>query len=116
MTRNSFLCNINRLSDLLAAFFALGTILMIGNLDRMPDGVAAFLSMRVTVKNVLPLCFFLYSWAVVFNTLKLFGFRGELPLRTQFSRVLVAATLGAAPAMLFAATSVSGAFRVADVA
>ena len=115
MTRNNLLCNINRVGDLLAAFVALGTVLMIANLGRMPGGLTPFLSMRVTMKNVFLLCVFLSLWTVVFDTLMVYDSRERLALRAELNRVLVAGTAAAPLALLFAATSVSGAFRVSYV-
>src|SRR6266567_3786084 len=115
MTRNNLLCNLSRVGDLLAAFVALGTVLMIANLGRMPGGVTAFLSMRVTMKNVFLLCLFLGLWTVVFDALKLYDARDSLALRAELNRAFVAGTVAAPPALVFAATSVSGAFRVSYV-
>src|SRR5438067_2251164 len=47
-----------RITDFLCGPLLLAAVLLAGNAQRMPGGVASFLSLRITVKNLALLCMF----------------------------------------------------------
>src|SRR5215471_16343858 len=61
--------------DTAAAATALLLVLLETNLGQMPRGIETFLSMRVTLKNVLLLAGFLAVWSPLFRTVGLYDAR-----------------------------------------
>jgi exopolysaccharide biosynthesis polyprenyl glycosylphosphotransferase len=99
------------LIDAFSASVALQAALALTNLQRMPAGFRAFLAMRVTVKNLLLLLFFLASWCIVLLCCRLYE---NAPFR--WKRLIMACTIGSTPVLLFLPTSHSGMFGMAGVA
>ena len=88
---------------LLAAF-------LLTNIGATPRGLQQFLTMRLSVKNILLFAVFVIGWRVTFTACGLY--RTEL-LRSgegETRRVLLAVTLATAMALVFPLTSASGAF------
>jgi exopolysaccharide biosynthesis polyprenyl glycosylphosphotransferase len=94
--------------DTLAAVVALLAVLISANLAKMPSDVSGFLSARVTVKNVLLILLLSTAWPLVFYFLGLYEARRVNDFRSEASRLVGAATIGAAIAFVFPATSVTG--------
>src|SRR5689334_7247119 len=66
------------LIDIVSAVLALEGALIATNFEYMPSGFAAFLAMRITVKNLLLLGFFLTGWHVVFLCCRVYE-QGPVP-------------------------------------
>ncbi len=101
--------------DVALVLLALLTVLVAQNLDRMPHGLDGFLSIRVTLKNVLLMALFAASCAPVFALIGLYdGARlrhwGEETLRGVLAVALVTPV-----AALFPLSSRSGALRFSSL-
>ena len=100
-----------RLIDATLAVGILVGIVTLTNLDRMPLGVEAFLSMRLSVKNLLLLSVFAWGWPWIlalcglYDRVRLRDGRGEWP------RLLLASGIGGGLALIFPLTSASGASK-----
>lgn len=101
--------------DSLAAGTALILVLISVNLPHMPGGVEAFLSVRVSVKNVLLLVLLLTSWPLVFHLFGLYESRYLRHIESEAGRVIAAATVAAGVATVFPLTTVSGALTVSHL-
>src|SRR5688572_21608608 len=55
------------------------SVLVLTNLDTMPDGIQSFLALRITVKNVVLLATLVCTWPLIF---RLFGLYDEERLTT----------------------------------
>lgn len=87
--------------DLLIAFAVLVGVLVLANANSSPKGLADFLAMRLTVKNILLLGVFGTDWVASFAAFGLYR-RRVLHGRVQETfRILVACTLGSVPVFLF---------------
>jgi exopolysaccharide biosynthesis polyprenyl glycosylphosphotransferase len=104
---------LTRISDLIVGFGGLIGAFMVTNLGRMPNGFREFLSLRLTVKNLLLLLAFAGAWRLLCRTAGLYRWHLVRRRRDEASRVLLASCLGGAVAMIFAVISVTGAFQVA---
>jgi len=101
--------------DVAAALGALFATVLVTNVDQMPvGGVDAFLSMRITLKNVLLLLLFASVWPLVFGITGLYRARRIRRTHEEAARVFAGCALGAVVAVGFAVTS-RGDFRFADV-
>jgi exopolysaccharide biosynthesis polyprenyl glycosylphosphotransferase len=98
-------------ADIAAAILALEAGLLVTNIDQIPSGLAAFLAMRITVKNLLLLVFFLAGWHLVLLCCRVYETGEVAPLR-RWKRLIMACTIGSAPVLLFVETSHTGAFRM----
>jgi exopolysaccharide biosynthesis polyprenyl glycosylphosphotransferase len=90
-------------------------VLVLTNLDTMPDGIQSFLALRITVKNVVLLTILVSTWPLIF---RLFGLYDEDQLPTwlhETTRAAAACSIGSWLALLFAFTSVSERFQVQQV-
>jgi exopolysaccharide biosynthesis polyprenyl glycosylphosphotransferase len=104
-----------RLSDMVIALVALIGAFVVTNVGRMPQGFAEFLALRLTVKNLLLLLAFAAVWRVICSVSGLYRWNLVRRRRDEAARVLLASALGGAVALVFAAISVTGAFRVSTV-
>jgi len=102
-------------ADIGAAIVALEAGLLFTNIDQIPSGPAAFLAMRITVKNLLLLLFFLAGWHLVLLCGRVYETGEVAPLR-RWKRLIMACTIGSAPVLLFVETSHTGAFRMENAA
>jgi exopolysaccharide biosynthesis polyprenyl glycosylphosphotransferase len=90
-------------------------ILVLSNLDRMPHGIAGFLSLRITVKNVVTLAVLITVWPMVFHVCGLYQRRRLVAWPQEAARVALACAIASWMAVLFAITSISGYFRTVNV-
>ncbi len=104
-----------RISDFLCGPLLLGAVLLVGNAQRMPSGVASFLSLRITVKNLALLCVFATIWWCVFAAFRFYRTNKLRHLKTELFAVLKACSLGTTAVILFSLASVSGAFGPNEV-
>jgi len=101
--------------DLLSATAALAAALVTTSLYKMPHGVALFLGIRVTVKNLLLLGFVLAAWHVVFLCFRLYE-RGDIEPIRRWRRVLLASTVAVIPVLPYIPTSMARSFGLANLA
>jgi len=97
--------------DVVVAVSVLSAVLLITNFYRIPGGVDEFLSMRVTVKNLLLLSIFSVLWLVTCNFFGLYDQRLLSTRRNEIIRIIKACSLGSVVALIFPLMSISGAFR-----
>ncbi len=90
---------------LIAAFVIMSSV------HHQLSGVAEFLTMRISVKNVLLLAVLVYCWVALFRSFGLYDVRRFMSWEEETVRVISACLLGALVALIFPATSVSRAFR-----
>jgi len=76
----------------------------------MPDGFAAFLAIRITIKNLIVLGLFLVTWVIVFRAFGLSKPSPALSFRKELIQVTKACAVASIFALLFPLTSHSGAF------
>jgi exopolysaccharide biosynthesis polyprenyl glycosylphosphotransferase len=98
--------------DSLAALAALAGVLISLNLPHMSGSLDDFLSIRVTVKNVLLLIFLSTAWPLLFRGFGLYSVRKVQSLRSEFGRLAAAVTVGTGLACVFPLTSVSGTMKL----
>jgi exopolysaccharide biosynthesis polyprenyl glycosylphosphotransferase len=84
--------------------------LILRNMGRMPNGLEGFLSIRLSVKNVLLLLGFVAAWRGICALCGLYDLRRTESWRSESRRVLLACSLGGVVALAFPLTSASGAF------
>src|SRR6185503_15295531 len=87
-------------------------VLVIPNLDNMPDGLGGFLSLRITIKNVVILAVLVGVWPLVFHTS---GVYRRVRRSQEAMRIVIACALTSWMAMLFSVTSLSGRFSTRSV-
>ena len=80
------------------------------NWNQMPRGLADFLAMRVTIKNLLVSVVCLTAGAITFHAFGLTFPLLRVPLRHELSRIVKACTVAGVFALLFPLTSHSAAF------
>jgi exopolysaccharide biosynthesis polyprenyl glycosylphosphotransferase len=90
-----------------------GTFLLT-NLDGMPKGMQEFLSVRLTVRNLLVLIAFMALWRLVFRTFGLYGLRPST-WRSEILRTAGACALASLATLTFPLMSSSQAFGYATV-
>lgn len=88
---------------LLTVFFAL-------NWDRMPDGFAQFLSIRITVKNLFIIALFLLGCVMSFRAFGLSKPSPAAPFWTELFKTTKACTVASIFALPFPLTSQTGTF------
>src|SRR4051812_26452214 len=98
--------------DPAAAVAALLAVFALLNLDQAPGGVADFLGMRVTVRNVILLALFAVVWRAVFRLFGLYGPDGVRLSAAAVGRLAAACGVGSLAAALLASASRSGSFTV----
>jgi exopolysaccharide biosynthesis polyprenyl glycosylphosphotransferase len=102
-----------RIVDGLLSVSILAGVVIAGNLDhdRMPRGLQEFLSIRLTIKNVLLLTAFGLIWPAVLSACGLYS-RARLRSGSgEWPRLVLASAIGCLLAMVFPLTSKSGAVR-----
>ena len=104
-----------RWTDLLVALAGLLGAFLLTNVGRMPEGFGDFLALRLTIKNLLLLVAFAGAWRLVCTACGLYRWEVVRHRRREVLRVLAAAAVGSAAALVFPAISVTGAFRVVTV-
>src|ERR1051325_12128322 len=86
------------LIDVVSAALAWEAAVIMTSFQRMPSGFAAFLAMRITVKNLLLLGFFLAGWYLVLLCCRVYEDGGGPPLR-RWKRLVMACTIASLPAL-----------------
>jgi exopolysaccharide biosynthesis polyprenyl glycosylphosphotransferase len=98
-----------------AALMLLG-VFIVANWERMPEGMGAFLAMRVTIKNLGLFLLFGFGWALSFRVFGLAIPQPGFSLGRELIQISKACLTASAFALLFALTSQSGAFGLEVVA
>lgn len=89
-----YLVKAYQLADVTAALLALFLVFIAVNSQSLPSGLADFLAMRVTVKNLLLLTGFCFLWQSLCRLCKLYDLAGLGSYRQEAARVTTACTLG----------------------
>src|ERR1700736_4238048 len=97
-----------RFLDFICGPLVLAAVLMAGNSQRMPSGLASFLSIRITVKNLVLLGAFLLGWWLVFAASNLYHNSKLRSIVADFTAVFQTCSLGALMVVVFCVTSKSG--------
>jgi exopolysaccharide biosynthesis polyprenyl glycosylphosphotransferase len=113
--RQAFFIHWARLSDTAVGVLALIGAFLITNVSRMPDGFGDFLTLRLTVKNLLLLLAFAGVWRLICTRAGLYRWERVRVRWHEGLRVLLAASVGSAAALVFPAISLTGAFRFSTV-
>jgi exopolysaccharide biosynthesis polyprenyl glycosylphosphotransferase len=87
-------------------------VLVTLNLDNMPDGLGGFLSLRITIKNIVILAVLAGVWPLVFHAC---GVYRRVRRSQEAARIVIACALTSWMAMLFSVTSLSGRFSTSSV-
>lgn len=90
----NYLIKAYQLADIGAALAALLTVFIVVNIPTLPSGLADFLAMRVTVKNLLLLTGFCFLWQSLCRLCQLYEPAGLNSRRDEAARVVTACTLG----------------------
>ncbi|MCY7394366.1 MAG: hypothetical protein LH647_23570, partial [Leptolyngbyaceae cyanobacterium CAN_BIN12] len=106
----AYLVKTYRLFDAVAAVAALTVVFTEVNLKELPIGVAGFLTMRITIKNLLLLAAFSFLWQSIFKLFQLYDLAAIRSYKEEARRVLAACSLGSLCALVFPLASNSGAF------
>lgn len=106
----AYLVKTYRLFDIAAALIALVSAFIALNLKKLPIGLASFLAMRVTVKNLLLLIAFSLLWQSIFKLCRLYELTIISNYRDEAQRVLAACTLGSLCTLIIPLASDGGTF------
>jgi exopolysaccharide biosynthesis polyprenyl glycosylphosphotransferase len=104
-----------RTTDLAVILAALVLVFLLTNVRSMPEGLEAFLGIRITVKNLLLLLAFTFTWPLLGVLTRLYDPRTVGSPRREAVRVLVTCGLLSAVALAFPTISVTGAFKYSAV-
>jgi len=105
-----YLIKTYRLFDIAAVLVALVAAFTAVNLQALPAGFAGFLTMRITIKNLLLLIGFSFLWQSILKLFRLYDLATVRNYRDEARRVLAACSLGSLCALAFPLASISGAF------
>lgn len=97
-------------ADLMVGMAALVGAFLVANIGHMPQGLADFLTFRLSVKSVLLLVAFGVLWRLIFMACGLYEWDQIRTLRAEGRRIALACSLAAAVGLVFPLTTVSGAF------
>ena len=98
--------------DALVAVATLVAAFVLMNLsENQVMGLVDFMTMRISVKNVLLVAVLSYCWVALFRSFGLYDARRIMSWEEETLRVIGACLLGALVALIFPVTSVSRAFR-----
>lgn len=109
------LLQLYRFSDAVVAALALVLSYVITNVNHMPKGMAEFLALRLTVKNLLLLAVFAVLWRAIWNLAGLYEWKVLRRPREEMWRVVLACTVGSCCALVFPLISRTGAFDLIAV-
>ena len=98
-------------TDVAVLLSVLLPVFIVTNLGSMPEGIAEFLALRVTVRNLLLLFLFALAWRALSQVTGLYRWEAIRERRSEFLRIAVTCGLVSAVALVFPAISVTGAFR-----
>ena len=104
-----------RLVDSGVAVAVLLAVFVVSHLPEEPRGLQEFLSIRLSVKNVLLLIAFAAVWRGLFSWFGLYQWPKVRNRATEALRMLMACLLGGAVALIFPLASAGGAFDVSTV-
>jgi exopolysaccharide biosynthesis polyprenyl glycosylphosphotransferase len=104
-----------RSGDTAAALIGLFAASLMTNLGRMPNGLASFLAVRITLQKLLIVAVFLLAWRSVFTISGLYDWKRIHTRSREFAWVAAAGALGSGFALIFVLDSTSGAFGAAAV-
>lgn len=104
-----------RVLDFLCGPLVLAIVLMAGNSHHMPAGLASFLAIRITIKNLFLLGVFVTVWWLAFAVSNLYRNSKLRKINADLAGVVQACSLGSLPAGAFCAMSVSGAFGLSEL-
>ncbi len=94
---------------------AVGIVVIVTNLAAMPDGLNSFLSIRITVRNVLVLSMLATAWPVIF---RLCGLYNPVHIGSAWSerlRVICACSIGSAVGLILPTLSLGRSLTRADL-
>jgi exopolysaccharide biosynthesis polyprenyl glycosylphosphotransferase len=94
--------------DCVIALLSLAAVVIASNRNAMPHGLDSFLSMRVTLKNLLLVMLVLGEWHLVFRALGLYTVGGVRRQDFEQLRVVVACAIGSALALIIPFTTSGG--------
>jgi len=97
-----------RLADGALAIGLLAAVMIVSNLDHMPQGLGGFLAIRLSLKNVLLLTAFAWAWPFVLAACGLYSRSCLSTGEGEWPRLMLAGAIGCALAMVFPLTSRSG--------
>jgi exopolysaccharide biosynthesis polyprenyl glycosylphosphotransferase len=98
------------IADVSAVLASLVIALVGRNLDRMPEGLDEFLSMRVSLRNIILLAAFAAAALVVFRALGLYDADAVRRARHEVCRLWIGTAIMTGVAMMFTIASRTGAF------
>jgi exopolysaccharide biosynthesis polyprenyl glycosylphosphotransferase len=104
-----------RVSDMSVGVLALIGAFVVTNVGRMPNGLGDFLALRLTVKNLLLLLAFALVWRLICTLAGLYQWERVRVQWHEGVRIILAAAVGNAFAVVFPAISLTGAFRFSTV-
>lgn len=90
-------------------------VFLVSNLSRFPNGFHDFLGLRITVKNLLLVSGFAFTWRITAGLLGLYTWDRIRLRKAEAIRVWTICTLVSVAALIFPAISVTGAFRYTTV-
>lgn len=105
----SILQGFYQIADTAVAGLLVLVIHTVANLGSMPQGLEAFLTVRVTVQNMLLGAVFLLLWHLIFRVIGVYNVAGRTR-RHKMGTVVVAASLASLFVLIFPATSQTHAF------
>ncbi len=98
-----------RTADAGMAILVLAVVVILSNVHRMPNGVAGFLEMRLSLKNALLIGAFAWIWPVVLSACGLYAPSRLRSGHGEWPRLAIAGLAGCALAMVFPLTGKSDA-------
>ena len=104
-----------RLVDTVVAIGALLTVFVLSNLHQEPRGFEQFLSVRLSVKNVLALILFGAMWRGLFSWIGLYDWVKVRDGVSEALRVSAACVMGGVVALMFPLTGNGSSFHVSTV-
>jgi len=99
------------LIDIGVVLGALAAVLIATNSDEMPQGLQNFLSMRVTLRNLLVLVLLLSAWRLAFRVCGLYTVRGVRSAVGERLRVCAACAAGSLMALMVPALTIGKGLR-----
>lgn len=105
-----YLVKAYRLFDAIAVMLALVAVFTVVNLKELPLGGTGFLTVRITVKNLLLLIAFSFLWQSIFKLFQLYDLTVIRNYKEEARRIAGACSLGSLCALAFPLASNSGAF------
>jgi exopolysaccharide biosynthesis polyprenyl glycosylphosphotransferase len=89
----------------------IGAFVVVNLSQHQVMSLAEFLTMRISVKNVLLIAVLAYCWVALFRSFGLYDVRRLMTWEEEMLRVIAACLLGSLVALIFPMTSVSHAFH-----